>query len=76
MKTRNQFNDSSLSRRQWIGSGLATCSYLAAGGLALGQSEEKTAPKGYTLPGPVTNLGRAPGLQTLADPADRRKSKR
>jgi hypothetical protein len=36
----------------WIGSGLATCGYLAAGGLALGQSEEKTAPKGYTLPGP------------------------
>jgi uncharacterized protein len=57
-------NDSPLSRRQWIGSGLATCGYLAAGGLALGQSEEKTAPKGYTLPGPVTNLGRAPGLQT------------
>jgi hypothetical protein len=53
MKTLNQFNDSSsLSRRQWIGSGLATCGYLAAGGLALGQSEEKTAPKGYTLPGP------------------------
>ena len=65
MKTPNQFNDSlSLSRRQWIGSGLATCGYLAAGGLALGQAEKKTAPKGYTLPGPATNLGRAPGLQT------------
>jgi predicted DNA-binding protein with PD1-like motif len=65
VKTRNQFNDSSsLSRRQWIGSGLATCGYLAAGGLALGQPEEKSAPKGYTLPGPVANLGRAPGLQT------------
>jgi predicted DNA-binding protein with PD1-like motif len=45
-------------------SGLVTCGYLAAGGLALGQSEDKPAPKGYTLPGPVTNLGRAPGLQT------------
>jgi predicted DNA-binding protein with PD1-like motif len=45
-------------------SGLVTCGYLVAGGVALGQSEEKTAPKGYTLPGPVTNLGRAPGLQT------------
>ena len=65
MKTPNQFNNSSsLSRRDWIRSGLATCGYLTAGGLALGQSEEKTAPKGYTLPGPVTNLGRAPGLQT------------
>jgi predicted DNA-binding protein with PD1-like motif len=65
MKTPDQFNDSSsLSRRSWIRSGLVTCSYLAAGGLALGQSEEKPAPKGYTPPGPVTNLGRAPGLQT------------
>ncbi len=65
MKTSNQFNDSSsLSRRQWVRSGLATCGYLAAGDLALGQSEKKTAPKDYTLPGPVTNLGRAPGLQT------------
>jgi hypothetical protein len=65
MKTSNQFDgSSSLSRRQWIHSGLVTCGYLAAGGLALGQSGEKTAPKGYTLPGPVTNLGRAPGLQT------------
>jgi predicted DNA-binding protein with PD1-like motif len=65
MKTPNQFNDSSsLSRRQWIGSGLATCGYLAAGGLALGQSEQKSAPKGYTPPGPVTDLSRAPGLQT------------
>jgi predicted DNA-binding protein with PD1-like motif len=65
VKPPNPFNDSSsLSRRQWISSGLATCGYFAAGGLALGQSEEKPAPKGYTLPGPVTNLGRAPGLQT------------
>jgi predicted DNA-binding protein with PD1-like motif len=45
-------------------SGLVVCGYLAAGGLALGLSEEKPAPKGYTAPGPVTNLGRAPGLQT------------
>jgi predicted DNA-binding protein with PD1-like motif len=65
MKTPNQFNDSSsLSRRQWMRSGLVTCGYLAVGGPVLGQSEEKTEPKGYTLPGPVTNLGRAPGLQT------------
>lgn len=45
-------------------SGLVVCGYLAAGGLALGLSEEKPVPKGYTAPGPVTNLGRAPGLQT------------
>jgi predicted DNA-binding protein with PD1-like motif len=45
-------------------SGLATCGFLAAGGLALGQREEKLALKGYTLPGPLTNPGRAPGLQT------------
>ena len=65
MKTPNQFNDSSsLLPRQRIRSRLVTCSYLMAGGLAPGQSKEKTAPKGYTLPGPVTNLGRAPGLQT------------
>jgi uncharacterized protein len=58
MKTPNQSDDSlSLSRRQWMRSGLV-------GGLALGRSEEKPAPKGYTAPGPVTNLGRAPGLQT------------
>ena len=42
MKTPSQFNDSSsLSRRQWIRSGLTTCGYLAAGGLALGQSEAR-----------------------------------
>jgi predicted DNA-binding protein with PD1-like motif len=63
--TPNQSNESlSLSRRHWIRSGLVTCGYLTAGGLALGQTAEKAAPKGYTLPGPVTNLGRAPGLQT------------
>lgn len=45
-------------------SGLVVCGYLAAGGLALGLSEEKPVPKGYTAPGPVTNLGRAPGLQS------------
>jgi predicted DNA-binding protein with PD1-like motif len=54
----------SLSRRQWMRSGLVACGYLATGSLALGLSEEKPAPKGYTAPGPVTNLGRAPGLQT------------
>ena len=54
---------SSLSRRQWIGSGLVTCSYLAAGGLVLAQSGDRPAPKGYTCPGPVTDRGLAPGLQ-------------
>jgi predicted DNA-binding protein with PD1-like motif len=60
----NSGDSISLSRRQWMRSGLVVCGYLAAGGLALGLSEEKPAPKGYTAPGPVTNLGRAPGLQT------------
>jgi len=53
-----------LSRRQWIGSGLTTCGYLAAGGFFLSQSQAKSTPNGYTRPGPVTDRGRAPGLQT------------
>lgn len=53
-----------LSRRRWIGSGLATCSYLAAGGLGLAQAADVPALKGYTRPGPVTERGRAPGLQS------------
>jgi predicted DNA-binding protein with PD1-like motif len=57
-------NASSLSRRHWISSSLAACSYLAASSLALGQSGGNPAPKGYTRPGPVTDRGRAPGLQT------------
>jgi len=55
---------SSLSRRQWIGSGLASCGYLAAGGLGLAQAVDVPAFKGYTRPGPVTERGRAPGLQS------------
>ncbi len=54
---------SSLSRRQWIGSGLVTCSYLAATGLARARSQETPAKDEYTQPGPITDLGRAPGLQ-------------
>src|SRR5579862_6960223 len=52
-----------LSRRRWIGSGLAKCGYLAACGLVLSQSQAVSAPNGYTRPGPVTDRGRAPGLQ-------------
>lgn len=55
---------SSLSRRQWIHSGLAACGYLAAGGLALAAMEETPAPKGYTPPTGLTNLQPAPGLET------------
>jgi predicted DNA-binding protein with PD1-like motif len=55
---------SSVSRRQWIGSGLATCGFLAAGGLGLAQAADLPALKGYTRPGPVTERGRAPGLQS------------
>ena len=54
---------SSLSRRRWIGSGLVTCSYLAATGLARARSQETPAKDEYTQPGPITDLGRAPGLQ-------------
>jgi predicted DNA-binding protein with PD1-like motif len=70
MKTANQSDSfainhpSSLSRRRWIGSGLATCGYLAAGGLVLAQTDDTPVPTGYTLPGPVTDRGRAPGLQS------------
>jgi len=62
--TMNPTNSSLLSRRQWLGSGLAACGYLATGGLALARAEETPAPKGYTVPGPVTNLHLAPGLKT------------
>jgi len=54
---------SSLSRRQWVGSSLATCGFLAAGGLVLAQSQNIPVPEGYTRPGPVTDRGRAPGLR-------------
>jgi predicted DNA-binding protein with PD1-like motif len=55
---------SALSRRKWIGSGLAACGYLAANRVALGQLGGNPQPKGYTRPGPVSDRGRAPGLQT------------
>ena len=55
---------SSVSRRQWIGSSLATCGFLAAGGLGLAQAADLPPLKGYTRPGPVTERGRAPGLQS------------
>jgi predicted DNA-binding protein with PD1-like motif len=57
-------DSSSLSRRQWIRSGVAACGYLAAGGLALVRAEDTPVPKGYTVPGPVTDLHLAPGLKT------------
>jgi predicted DNA-binding protein with PD1-like motif len=53
-----------VSRRQWIGSGLATCGFLAAGGLGPAQEADLPALNGYTRPGPVMERGRAPGLQT------------
>jgi len=56
-------NPSVLSRRRWIGSGLASCGYLAAGGLGLAQSGDVPTPKGYTHPSPLTERGRAPGLR-------------
>ena len=53
----------SISRRRWIGSGLAACGYLAASHLAAGQSADEPVPPGYTKPGPVTEGGRAPKMQ-------------
>jgi hypothetical protein len=55
---------SSISRRQWIGSGLAICSFVAASGLCLAQAADMPALKGYTRPGQVTERGLAPGLQS------------
>ena len=55
---------SSLSRRRWIGSGFATCGFLAASSLAVSQSQARSATDGYTRPGPVTDRGRAPGLRS------------
>ena len=52
-----------LSRRQWIRTGLTTCGYLAAGGLAVAQRESTSLPAGYTRPGPVTDRGWAPKMQ-------------
>jgi predicted DNA-binding protein with PD1-like motif len=57
-------DSSSLSRRQWLRSGLATCGYLAAGGLSLASTQETAAPKGYTAPTGLTDLPGAPGLQS------------
>ena len=54
-------NPSSISRRHWIGSGLATCAWLAATqSHVLG---DNPVPSGYTKPGPVKQFGLAPGLQ-------------
>jgi uncharacterized protein len=54
-------NSFPISRRRWIGAGLATCGYLAATqSHALAASLEVP---GYTKPGPVTRRGLAPRLQ-------------
>jgi hypothetical protein len=54
-------NPSSMSRRHWIGAGLASCGYLAA---AQCQTlADDTSLLGYTKPGPVTRRGLAPRLQ-------------
>jgi len=53
-----------ISRRHWIGCGLATCGFLAAGGLGLAQATDVPVLEGYTRPGTVTERGRAPGLQS------------
>jgi len=54
-------DSSSLTRRQWISSSLATCGFLAAGGLVRAQAQEIPLPQGYTRPGLVTETGKALG---------------
>lgn len=54
---------SRLSRREWFRSSLSACGYIAASGVVLAQPDDKSAPSGYTRPGPVTDSGRAPGLR-------------
>jgi predicted DNA-binding protein with PD1-like motif len=54
-------NSTSMSRRHWIGAGLATCGYLAAAQCQTLAGE--TSFLGYTKPGPVTRRGLAPRLQ-------------
>jgi hypothetical protein len=54
-------NSSSMSRRHWIGAGLATCGYLASAQCQV--LADETSLLGYTKPGPVTLRGLAPRLQ-------------
>src|ERR1700733_7801533 len=54
-------NTSSMTRRRWIGAGLATCSYLAA--FQNHSLADDTSLAGYTKPGPVSGRGPAPLLQ-------------
>jgi predicted DNA-binding protein with PD1-like motif len=54
-------NTSSISRRRWIGTGLAACGYLAA--TQSRAMAEVTSSPTYTKPAPVTRRGLAPGLQ-------------
>jgi uncharacterized protein len=54
-------NLSSMSRRHWIGAGLATCGYLAAA-QCQALADERSLLE-YTKPGPVTRRGLAPRLQ-------------
>jgi predicted DNA-binding protein with PD1-like motif len=54
-------NASSMTRRHWIGAGLATCGYLAA--FQSHSLADDTSLIGYSKPGPVTGRGLAPRLQ-------------
>ena len=54
-------NQRSMTRRHWIGAGLATCGFLAA--VQSHTLADDTASVGYTKPGPVTRRGLAPRLQ-------------
>ncbi len=54
-------NPSSITRRHWIGAGLATCGYLAAAQSHL--MADESASVTFTKPGPETRRGLAPRLQ-------------
>ena len=70
------YQETSVSRRQWIRTGLTTCGYLAAAGVVMTGAEEHPLPEGYTWPGPVTERGRAPGMQArlIAENSDGEKT--
>lgn len=50
-------------RHHWFSATLATCGVGVLSAIVLGQPETKPVLQGYTKPNPVTDLGRAPGLQ-------------
>src|ERR1700734_277458 len=61
IKPETLMNPSSMTRRHLIGTGLATCGYLAAAQSRI--LADDTSLVGYTKPAPETRRGLAPRLQ-------------